>query len=303
MIEIFGTNTTPYNRGLMATMIHARPVSSLENFVSDECSCVCACDPFQRVFGSNTTSWWKNDITSFLFKRVTSSDTIDMKLYRNGTLIGTLNSTTYGTYYDFGSLTNTDYKGFQLEWKKVFLTLGYGDYQVKTTIVSLGDTITYESLMYECMEYSDFRANGTVRIETYQNGYIMSSGFDYTGMNWYQSYRIEGVFGDKKPSLEIDNYQNSARDLTQIQDKISNLYTLETKMLPSNLLNAITYDGLLANRILITDFNFCSFERYKRLEVYPDSIEDFTTFELNPKGTAKFKFTDKRQNIIKRNFY
>jgi len=300
MIEIFGINATPHNRGLMAGMILARPVQSLDSGFADVCSCVCDCEPFQRVFGSNTTDHWKNDTIPFLFKRITSSDTVTMQLYRNGALVGTLNSTTYGLYYDFGSFPNVDYKGFQLDFKKVFLALGYGEYYVKTTIVSLGDTIIHESPTYECMEYSDERANGTVKIETYQNGYIMS-GFDYTGMNWYQSYRIAGVFGDKKPSLEIDNYQNSARDLTQVQDSISNLYTLETKMLPSNLLNAITYDGLLANRILITDFNFCSYERYKRLEVYPDSIEDFTTFELNPKGTAKFKFTDKRQNIIKRN--
>ncbi len=305
MIKIFGTDDSPNNRGILATSILARVIAPLEDFnFIDSCACECGCVPCTKVFGSNTTDWWKNDIQPFLFKRVTASDTITMQLYRNGVLIGTLNSTTYGIYYDFGSLPNADYKGFHLEWKKVFLALGYGEYQVKTTIVSLGDTIIKESLVFECMEFSDARADGTVRIETYQNGYIMSSDFDYTGMNWYQSYRIEGMFGYKKPEYETTNYQNGARDITQIQDKIINIYTLETEtLLPAPLLNAITYDGLLANRILITDHNICNFERYMRLEVYTDSIPNFDTFKQNPNGAAVFKFTDKRQNIIKRNNY
>lgn len=302
MIEIFGVDVSPNNTGLLATKITARVVESLEVPI-DECSCICGCEPYQKVFANPGGEWWENDITSFLFKRVTASDTITMQLYRNDSLIGTLNNNTYGTFYDFGSLDDSDCKGYKLEWEKVFNSLGYGIYYIKTTIVSLGDTIIKESLKYECMEYSNIRACGTVRVETYQNGYIMNNFIDHTGMNWYQSYRIEGVFGYKKPTFETDNYQNSVRDITQIQDKITNIYTLETKMLPSNLLNAITYDGLLANKILITDYNFCNFERYKRLSVYPDSIEDFQTWESNPHGTAIFKFTDKRQNIIKRNFY
>jgi hypothetical protein len=303
MIDIFGFDDTPYNRGLMASKINARVVSSLtdNNFI--ECTCVCGCEPFQKVFAKVGGEWWKNDVTSFLFNRVTPTDTITMKLFRNGIEIENLNDNDFGTYYDFGSLPNADYKGYKLEWEEVFDSYGYGEYQIRTEIVSLGDTIDIDSLIYECCEYTDALADGTVRIETYQNGYIMSSNIDYTGMNWYQSYRIEGFFGYKKPTFETDNYQNSARDITQIQDKLINLYTLETKMLPSNLMNAITYDGLLANRILITDHNLCNFERYKRLEVYPDSIDDFTTFQFNVNALGTFKFTDKKQNIIKRNFY
>lgn len=302
MINIFGTNSSPFNQGVLASKINARTIESLVVGV-DECACVCKCEPYQRVFAKVGGEWWENDITSFLFRRVTSTDTISMKLFKNGSFLVDLNTDNYGTFYDFGDLSNSDYKGYKLEWEKVFDYFGFGNYQIKTKIDSLGDTIFEDSLIYECMEYSELRANGTVRIETYQNGYIMNSGFDYTNMNWYQSYRIEGFFGDKKPAFETDNYQNSARDITQIQDKIRNLYTLETKMLPSNLLNAITYDGLLANRILVTNNGSCNFEQFRRLELYPDSIEEFTTFELNQHGTAKFKFTDKRQNIIKRNFY
>lgn len=303
MIVNTATNTSPNDTGLMASKINisVRQTISVGDFM-DTC-CVCKCTPFQRVLANPGGEWWENDISSFIFKRVAPTDTVVMKLFKDGVETATLNDNTYGTFYNFGDLPNPDYIGYQLEWENVYDEHGYGVYHVITTTTTLGDTIVRESLEYECMQYSDDRANGTVRIETYQNGYIMSSDFDFTGMNWYQSYRIEGVLGDKKPSLEIDNYRNSARDLTQIQDSISNLYLLETKMLPSNLLNAITYDGLLANRILLTDYNICNYERYNRLEVYPDSIEDFTTFELNPHGTAKFKFTDKRQNIIKRNFY
>ena len=303
MIEFFSSNDSPYDRGLLASKINARVVRPIidDNFI--ECTCVCNCDPFYRVFADVGGEWWKNDISSFLFKRVTSSDTITMELWKNGVFAASLNDNTYGTYYNFGDLYNTDYKGYKLEWEEVFNAFGFGEYQIKTQTVSLGDTITNDSVVYECIQYTDALADGTVRIETYQNGYIMSSDFDYSNMNWYQSYRIEGFFGHKTPNFETDNYQNSARDITQIQDKITNTYSLETRMLPSNLLNAITYDGLLANRILITDSNLCNFERYKRLEVYPDSIEDFTTFEFNRNATAKFKFTDKRQNIIKRNFY
>lgn len=305
MIELFGSDSTPNNSGLLATKVQARTIGLLtdENFI-DECSCICGCEPYQRVFAKPGEEWWKNDKRQFIAKRITASDTVTFQLYKNDVLVGTLNNSTYGTFYDFGTWTNQpDYKGFQLEFEKVFNLLGYGVYKVVTTVVSLGDTFTSTSLEYECIEYSDLLANGTVLIETYQNGYIMRNDFDYTGMNWYQSYRIEGFFGYKEPRFETDNYQNSARDITQIQDKITNVYTLETKMLPSILMNALLYDALLANQILITDYNLCNFERYKRLSVYTESIEDFTTFELNPHAVSRFKFLEKRQDIIKRNFY
>jgi hypothetical protein len=282
-------------------------------YTADICNCYGECEYKELAFvNSNSVNWWQNDLTSLIAGRIFSTDTITFSILKNGVQIAVLNDNTYGTLYDYGSLYNPldkdyltsqaylNYKGFIVDWKKVKIGFGYGEFQLKTTIVSLGTNYDKISHIYNVVEYNAERADNTVRIETYQKGAILN-GFDYTGINWYQSIRIKGKFGNKKPTITDNNYQNTNREITQIQTKISNTFELETQLLPSNIYNPINYDSLLANDIFITDYNIKNQQLYRREPVYFENFAEVTNHELSIKSNFVYTFKAKFDNIVKRN--
>jgi len=242
---------------------------------------------------------YQNDFSSFIARKLIGVDTIQFRLLKDGFEVAVLNDDTYGEY--FASFTEQPlYSGFVVSWEKVLNLLGPGCYSVQTVTNILTVEKTETSHNYRLYPFSDAIADGTVRIETYMNGCVESSDFDFTGLNWYQSSRIEGFFGLVEPEFETDNYQDSTRRKRQIQDSINRTYTLETNDLPSIISNRLVYESLLSNEILVTDYNQLNFERYVQVPVYPSEISKSN--KVDQKELLEIKFTDKVPNILKRNF-
>ena len=191
-----------------------------------------------------------------------------------------------------------------LDWFLVWGAFGYGKYTLKTNQVLLGETINIESRMFQLLPYSIYTAHSTVKVESYQTGNIISNAFDYTDLiegGWYSSYRFEGRFGLKTPILEVDNYIDSEYQKKQIQDKIRTEYTLESRLLPTAIANALIYDSMLANEILVSDYNVDNTEQFNQLSVYPISFE--TRYpNQSKKAVYVVKFEQRKQDSIKRNF-
>lgn len=263
------------------------------------CACV-GCDFVETQFVKNGGTWWQNDKKSFIRAKVVAADTITFSLLKNGTQVAVLNNNSYGTFYNFGDLLNADYKGIVIDWDLVQQGFGYGLYTVKTVHVSLGQTYTFESHKFNVVEYEAGRADGTVRIETYQSGHIMS-GFDYSGLGWYQSLRIKGMFGDKTPSLEVDNYEDLNRYVRQISTKVDNAYTLSTQLLPDYISDWLNEDGILANDIYVTDYNLLNQKLYRRFNVYVSDIKNVVNHQFNKNSNYVYEFKQKQNNVIKRN--
>jgi len=267
----------------------------------DFCRCENECNHEELAFTLADGKYYQNDQASFIAQRLLTSDTITYKLVKGGAVVATLNSNTYGTYYDFGMLAgNSDAKGFLVDWLKVQQGLGYGKYIVRTEIVSLGTTYTYDSHTYNVVLWNANRANNTVRIESFQSGFIMN-GFNYGNMGWYQSIRIEGKFGFKTPELITNNYQDTNRRVQAIQDEIKYTYKLITHLLPSNIFNPIVEDKLLTSEIYITDYNIKNQEIYRRKPVVLTAIPQVDNHNLITKADFIFEFRDRTQDIIKRN--
>jgi hypothetical protein len=199
------------------------------------------------------------------------------------------------------------YVGFLADWNKIFNdgSGGGGEYYFEITRVIMGVTTIDESIRYKLMLYSDCAANGTVRIETYNTGTILSSDFDYTDLltnGWYQSFRIAGRLMPKIPKLITDNYLSAGYERLQIQDKIENEWELILNPIPAEVSNKIIYDNLLANKIYISDYNLYSEENIKQKEFYCIDIPNKKPFERNRKSSFTIKFTEKLNNIIKNNW-
>lgn len=283
----------------------SQAASVVSGLIQDAGSEVCVCDGCDFVetqFVKNGGETWQNDYKSFIKMKALDTDTITFTLYKDGVLKATLNSTSYGTYYNFGDLAIGNVKGFIVDWNLVQLAFGYGFYTVRTTQVSAGQTYTWDSHKFHVIEYVPERADGTVKIETYQNGSILS-GFDYTGIGWPQSLRIDGKFGNKTPTYVTDNFIDTRRKVHQITAEIENVYTLETHLLPGYISDYLNEDAMLSNIILITDYNLLNQKIYRKFPVYLSEIKDVNNQVLSTKSNYVYEFKEVDKNNLKRNVY
>ncbi len=247
------------------------------------------------------TGVFKNDRTSVLFSLALPTDTVEIKLYKDCEEVATLDDDTLGVYYPPSYFPFNLKIGFNLDWREVLSVHGAGRYQIKAdrSIISQNDVL--ESHFYELKPFNEFLANGTVKLFVFSSGYI-EGGIDYAELEWQQSIRLRGKFWNPQPTFETDNYQDSTRNTQQIQDEITTDYDLELEPIPVNIAKPLIYDRILGNKILIYDYNLFNFDKYVDFEVYPKEITDAKFFNRSGNGKFTFKFTDKVQNIIKRNF-
>jgi len=262
------------------------------------------------VFGDLTTNDpQNNDFISFLDFPPPGTYITWVLLGEDCEQIAVLDNETLGRFFPIGFLSQANgftsfqaqYSGFKLEWQKVLDLFGPGTYKIKKIITNKEDeTFTEEcSCFYELCQYTNQRANETVRIETIQNGYTISPGIDYTGVNWKEQIRIPGFFGNKQRRLEQDNYLDKNRVTTQIQDSLIHEFTLEPYFWPHCLRDEID-SILLANEIFISDYNTLNTDDLKNISVIPQSI-DTEYFGKSSKAYDEIKFEERIKTRVKRN--
>lgn len=270
-------------------------------------SCICdfiECKYIEKIFVSPGNEYWKNDMSEFLFKRFVTADTVDIELYLGETKVADLNTNTYGTFFNgfaSGSTEQQIYVGYLIDWELVYGAFGAGVYQVKAQLNIIGVSTEFESRQFNVCIYSDLAADGTVRIESSQNGNIIGNQFDFSGLDWYQSVRIPGRFGNPTPIYENDRYVTETRKVRQIKDKMSREWTLNTKKIDYEVANKLIYNKLLANEILITDYSLKAESIWRRIGVFPSEVSK-SELTNTPNKTYSITFVDNKDYFIKRNF-
>lgn len=309
MIIIEQTNSNPYNYGSGNAGKILGP--SLPEIPDPQTNDICICDFIkceysEKIFCAplNPNDYWKNDQNEFLYKRFVSSDTIDIELQKDEVKIADLNDDTYGTYFDgFASGTSEQqlYKGYLVDWLKVFNDYGAGSYKVVANLSIIGNATVSTSREFILNVYSDIAADGTVRIESYQNGNILGNQFDFTGLNWYQSLRLGGEFGNPAPIFETSEYVTSQYIRRQNKASMSREWTLNTKLISWEVVEKLVYNKLLGNEILITDYKIKAESLWRRVKVFMQEI-DKPEIVNNPNRRYNIKFVDVKQIFTKRNF-
>lgn len=301
------SNTAPDQLKGMATMVVANVLTkqktSSQTLKFSELSC---CNP-NYVFADLTNSDdYYNDRSSFIYKRLISSDTIAMVLEKNisgtWTQIDTLDDNTLGTYYNFGSLANADLKGYLLLWASVLQLHGVGNYRVKIDRTILGVSDTLYSIVFTLAVFDVHLADRTVRLEWYQDGRIYD-GIDYTGCNWYQQIRTPGFFGDEQYKKNEVLWKDAAYKQHQVRSDISYHYTLLIGWIPQCFRDIFLYNFFQGYQIYLTDYNIDNFEwSIDSKTLLIESIEE--TEYQHRERIAKYtvKFTDVITNRIKKNF-
>tara|TARA_R110001592_G_scaffold13889_1_gene63186 strand:- start:532 stop:1452 length:921 start_codon:yes stop_codon:yes gene_type:complete len=306
MITIQLNNSTPHFIGsAMATKVKGDSLPTISSKkVNDFCYCEVDCGYVANVFAEVGGEGYKNDKSQFLFRRFVPNDSVAIELWKNGVKIEDLNNDDYGTFFNgfpSGTAEQQLYVGYLVEWEDVYAVYGGGEYQVKAELSIIGVPSTFESEKFKLMGYSDVAADGTTRIETVQNGNIMSSIFDFTGLDWYQSVRIRGIFYEESEEFEKIIYKTQEYRQEQVQDKIVENWTLETNIIPRSVSEFITKNAVLSNSFNVTDYNLLNEKILREIEVYPESIEK-TRIQDNINSNYVIKFKSRNDNIIKRNF-
>lgn len=272
---------------------------------SDVCICTFVCNYVQKVFGEAGGEFWKNDSYTFPFKKLVDTDIIDIELFKNGVKLADIVDDTYGTLIDGVPFPTVPaqalYKIFTVEWEKVIAVEGSGLYQIKAAQTITGVDVPFESQLFKLEPYRDLQADGTVRIDIVQNGNVIRSDFDFTGMQLGFSTRIPGDLKKATPDTEQSMHEKQDYGKDQVQTRLINNWEVETKPIPFIINNALLYNYMLGNEIFITDYNILNETIFRRIPVVYEEVEkDRATNDIN--SSFLFKFTDRVDDILKRNF-
>lgn len=269
--------------------------------------CFCGIDCYdsyiEKAFtGGVSDESWKKDKSSFLFRKVIDTDSVAIEIWKSGSKVADISDNTFGTFYSTFSQQPL-YIGFVADWSLIIGSFGAGLYTIRATRTTLGQDNPFTSRTFHVMPFSEKLADQTVRIETYTNGNILSSEFDYQNLiegGWYQSIRISGRFGNVTPTLIEDRLLDAQRKVVSVQDSIEQDYTLFTRYLPESVKKQLINQQTLTTKALITDYNLLNDEIIRELPVIASSFEEVKHQERGTAYTMKFK--DRFNNTILRTF-
>ena len=244
----------------------------------------CGCDFTLKVLADDSGLTLRNDVSGFLwwFNDTINDAELTLQKWVNGAWsnVYVMTGNTLGTNYAFEFFTNDageNFIGYQLEWANVLDIHGEGSYRVKCDTT---DYLAVENTLYSyeyCLKtYTDYRAEGTVRIEFYLNNTLGDSQNDKAvkdlgNLNWFNSFRLPGWFGYPNSGYEKTRTQYNTG---QILDAISNqeqVFELRLKMIPFFVHEALRIDMMQGDTVLISDYNSRNVENFVQKAVKPNS--------------------------------
>lgn len=213
----------------------------------------------------------------------------------------------YGTLQPFGFYTNKFNEkaiGYQIDWRKVLLEKGEGQYRFKSTATpAIGDPVTYYSFEFDLKKYSDHRADGTVRASWYRKGILGSKANDakiddFGNLNYFNQIRLpKSIFGLETSSFERSfvKYPNGSE--VWIKDEQVEEFNLEIRLMPEPVHRFLRVDMMQSGRVIITDYNSINPTKHINREVVPNSEYAPEWKQGVMTAPVKLKFNPYYQNL------
>ena len=205
MIIIQQNNSNPITRNGFAICQPSAPLIIPQSLEIEGCDCS-SCGYYEYAFRSDDSD--KNDQTSILLTYPKPPTSKSYLLLHNGDEI--IIDITIAEIFDRGTMSVEDKEGFIIDWGKVYDLHGGGDYVISVKYNMLGVDYETESHTYKCLPYTPVLSVNTYRVDFIKDCYF-EDGRNYTGLKWSEKHRLNGFFGNKKPTLEIDSYINGNR--------------------------------------------------------------------------------------------
>jgi len=199
----------------------------------------------------------------------------------------------------FTDETETDQVGFIVDFTKIFTTFGGNQYTLNIVVTNeFGATFTRSYGKFQVCEFSELRADGTVKIKSIQNGSI-ESGFDYANENVPFYLRIEGFFGNKQKINEFIKTPNGSRVDVQVHDRWWYEYEFIFDSNKYNFIDLILDNLLSGDEVYFSDYNLLNATRdvpYNNI-----MVRESETDAEHITGTNTSVYTVKLEDALKNN--
>lgn len=216
---------------------------------------------------------WNTFLVSFTRFAINPTAYITMTLQRCSSEtwsdVATLNDNTYGIYYKLGTIaSHKTYAGYAINWGKVVSLQGVGCYRIKMLAYPKKGTLQAPAVAkgclvspgFELLEWDCSRAHGTVKFEAWMIGKIGSvttdyKVFDLCGINWYDSIRLKGFFGEQKFKYDstVLEYQTGMEKI--VRDEAIKSFKYYSNYFPKYLHDRFGVYGMMADTLLVSDYN------------------------------------------------
>ena len=255
---------------------------------------------YENLALAGGTELFQNDIKAVLFKALDPTDTIDFFLEKEGAEIAILNDNTLGTFFPLGSFaTQPLLAGFKLEWEEVLSAHGEGNYKIRIERnLVVGNDILF-TINYNLKTFTAELADNTIWIEWVHDGQIIDE-LDYTGIEWFQSIRLPGFFGNKQTEFDEEIFKDSDFKTFQIRNELTFPRLVEIGPIPSCVGDFLP-NLVQANIIQITDYNVRNHDYFLQQKVVRLSEINETTYDKERLAVYNLTFTDRTEDHIKIN--
>jgi hypothetical protein len=263
------------------------------------------------VFGDvGDTDPYRNDFSSVFFQRQTPTDTVTYEIIPASTGVPVaLVDGTHGVLYDFDPLnTNPDLSYFKVEWRKILSVIGEDVFTIRkaVTIAGVGPT-NIDSNSFDLKPFSVARANGTVRIDSKQDGTLERINVNFKNSGYETSLRVQGFFGNAKDAIEKDVVVfSSKKGMRYYEDQITMSndpdYIFQANNIPECISRELRKFVIFANEIFISDYNLNN-HSYE-YELFPVTLEDVATNDYPVLGRGvniEMTFKDRSKDNRKTN--
>ncbi len=215
------------------------------------------CNYQNLVFGDvNSNDYEKNDFKGFYNKKQSPQDTCQFVLKGENSLEVDIINDSYGVLVNYGDhLNSPNLKTLVLEWKKVLTLHGEGKYQVIKQINTGGIDYEVESNTFVLKQFTQQRADKTVRIDGFQDSYIKYIDVDFNETQFKTSLRMNGFFGDPQHKFTEDNtiYYSDENVQNSIDQEVE--YLFQANLIPSCISEELFDFVLLSKRLYVNDYN------------------------------------------------
>jgi len=231
---------------------------------------------------------FENDKSSWLWWASNGINAVDLVLQKlvsdTWTDQATLTDNTYGTNQAYGDVINDRNEslfGYILDWQLVLVAFGTGSYRLKTEETTiLAETVNRYSFDWCLSEYTDHRANETIRIDWTNAGIIGdfnndSNTLDFDSLQWFNQIRLEDSLAGKQASnysSEYTQYANGKRVWTS-KTKVDE-YTINIGRVPEYVHIYVQDRLLMSDSITLTNYNSDAAISFQNKELrVPDTLD------------------------------
>ena len=271
--------------------------------------CLCSysntsCEYYELAFTSFDTTpdisnSYENDYRKFLINPLSLTSGFNFTLIDSAgveyVIYSDSQSTTdYGEVYEQGFNVDQPIQvGVKIDWYKVAMNIGYGDYTVKLSQTDFGTTVSRISHMFRVVKFNPNRANGTIKIEVNNVGVTMN-GENWTGLfssndPYVNMIRVRGRLDLTDPDIETESIEDGRREDIPVQTKVTDTYSIAIDKIPFDLGKGLVSESIVMNWSL-TDYNiFNNNLRDVEMIVNSSSVKNtpdyiFKSYELTGKS-------------------